>query len=124
MKYSAQGKHLLVDFFGVAADKLRHRKQLMAVLCDALQKEGFNILTKTASHQFKGGGQGVTGFVLLCESHAAFHSYPEKGYIALDIYTCGHHQPVKIAKILEEYLRPSYVKRVMQKRGFTDGSKR
>ncbi len=118
MKYSFRGKHLLVDFFGVAAEKLRDRRQLMAVLCQALEEEGFNILKKTGSHQFKGGGRGVTGFALLAESHASFHSYPERGYIALDIYTCGRHDPKRIASIFEEHLAPVRVKRIMKRRGF------
>ena len=89
----------------------------MAVLCQALKEEGFNILQKVGSHQFQGGGRGVTGFVLLAESHAAFHSYPERNYIALDIYTCGRHDPEQIAEVFERHLAPARVKRVMKKRG-------
>lgn len=117
MKYSSIGKHLLVDFFGVSSVKLRNRRQLMTVLCKALKEEGFNTLSKTGSHKFKGGGRGVTGFVLLSESHAAFHSYPEEGYIALDIYTCGQHDPRMIARTFEKYLVPTMVNRTMKNRG-------
>lgn len=111
------GKHLLVDFFGVEKEKLRDRKKLMRVLCGALKKEGFRILRRAGSYQFEGGGQGVTGFVLLAQSHAAFHSYPEWGYIALDIYSCGGYDPEPIARTMEKYLDPQRVRRIFQKRG-------
>jgi S-adenosylmethionine decarboxylase len=38
-------------------------------------------------HQFD--PQGITGFYLLSESHLAFHTWPEKGQISFDLYTCG-----------------------------------
>ncbi len=38
-------------------------------------------------HRFKGGG--LTGYLLLSESHIAFHTYPEHRYLALDIFSCG-----------------------------------
>ncbi|MBF0571174.1 MAG: adenosylmethionine decarboxylase [Candidatus Omnitrophica bacterium] len=112
-----RGRHLLVDFFGVDEDKLRNRRELMRILCSALRDAGFNILRKTGSHKFEGGGEGVTGFVLLSESHAAFHSYPECRYLALDIYSCGRHDPEPIAKAVRQYLCPKKVKTVYQKRG-------
>ena len=89
----------------------------MRVLCSALKEAGFHILRKTGSYQFEKGGQGVTGFVLLAESHAAFHSYPEWGYMALDIYSCGRHDPRPIAKIVQAYLCPKKVVRIFRKRG-------
>ena len=116
-QHRISGKHLLVDFFGVKKEKLRDRKQLMRVLCEALKKGGFRIIRKTGSYQFEGGGQGVTGFVLLAQSHAAFHSYPEWGYIALDIYSCGGYDPEPIARAMEKHLDPQRVRRIFQKRG-------
>jgi S-adenosylmethionine decarboxylase len=114
---SVRGRHLLVDFFGVSPAKLRNRRQLMRVLSKSLSDAGFHVLRRTGSHQFEGGGRGVTGFVLLSESHAAFHSYPECGYLALDIYSCGKPDPAPIAWAIEQYLKPSKVRRTFQRRG-------
>ena len=58
-----------------------------------------------------------TGFALLSESHAAFHSYPEYGYMALDIYSCGSHDPERIAKEFEKQLKPRDVISNLCKRG-------
>ena len=117
VQHSVQGRHLLVDFFGVSSKKLRNRRQLMRVLAEALSEAGFHVLRRTGSHQFKGGGRGVTGFVLLSESHAAFHSYPECGYLALDIYSCGKPDPAPIARAVEKYLKPLKVRRTFKRRG-------
>ena len=113
----SRGTHLLVDFFGVEEEKLRNQRQLMRILCAALKDGGFSIIKKTGSYKFAEGGQGVTGFVLLAQSHAAFHSYPECGYLALDIYTCGNFNPAPIAQKIERYLHPQKVSQVLQKRG-------
>jgi len=117
MPYSFRGRHLLVDFFGVDPVKLRNCRGLMRVMRAALKKAGFQIIGAAGSHQFKTGGQGVTGFILLSESHAAFHSYPEAGYIALDVYSCGKCDPRPVAAALEAYLVPQKVTRALKKRG-------
>jgi len=114
---SKLGKHLLVDFFGVGMEKLQDRRSLMKVLRSALKEAGFRIITEAGSHKFHEGGKGVTGFILLAESHAAFHSYPEYGYIALDIYACGKHDPRSVAEKMEKYLGPQKVSRVFHRRG-------
>ena len=114
---NSQGVHLLVDFFGVSKKKLQNRKQLMKTLCLALKKGGFRIIKKTGSHKFSDGGKGVTGFVLLAQSHAAFHSYPECGYLALDIYTCGKFNPQSIADAMQRHLQSKTMRKIFQKRG-------
>lgn len=116
-QHRISGKHLLVDFFGVEKEKLRDRKKLMRVLCKALKKGGFRILRRAGSYQFEGGGQGVTGFVLLAQSHAAFHSYPEHGYLALDIYSCTGHNPKPIAEEIKRYLGKCAATKIIYKRG-------
>lgn len=111
------GYHILIDFFGVSEDKLRNKKQLMKVLHSALKKAGFNIICEEVGYQFPNGGKGVTGFVLLAQSHAAFHSYPEYQYIAFDIYSCGTHDPRPVVEAMKEYLCPEKVKHFSRQRG-------
>ena len=89
----------------------------MRTLRVALRKEGFWIIKEAGSHKFKGGGEGVTGFVLLGQSHVAFHSYPEHGYMALDIYSCGNCDPKPIVKRMEQYLEPHKISRIFYRRG-------
>ena len=44
---------------------------------------------ESAFHRFE--PQGVSGTVILAESHLSIHTWPEKGYAAMDFYTCGDH---------------------------------
>jgi S-adenosylmethionine decarboxylase len=112
------GRHLLVDFFGVAPGRLRDRRGLMATLGAALKKSGFTIVRRRSGfHKFPSGGKGVTGFFLLAQSHAAFHSYPENGYLALDVYTCGEADPRRIADALKRFLKPRSAKTALRRRG-------
>ena len=55
------------------------------------------------SHAFT--PQGLTAIWLLAESHVSVHTYPEKGYIALDIYTCGNEgNPEQVLAVIAEHL--------------------
>jgi S-adenosylmethionine decarboxylase len=111
------GKHLLADLFGIETSRLQDKKKLMKVLCAALRSSKFDIIRRSIGHQFHGGGQGVTGFVLLAQSHAAFHSYPEHGYLALDIYCCGTHDPRPAVQAVAKFLQPAKVTLVSHRRG-------
>lgn len=51
--------------------------------------------------------QGMTGTVILSESHIAFHTWPENGFVACDIFTCGENAlPEKGLEVLLEYFKP------------------
>lgn len=115
------GRHLLVDFFGVEPARLRDGRRLMACLGAAVKAAGLTVIRRSGSHEFRGGGRGVTGFFLLAQSHAAFHSYPEHGYLALDIYSCGGHDPGPIAEAMKRLLRPRKAVSVMHRRGRSGG---
>ncbi len=86
------GTHVIGDLCGVDPQRLKDESFLMAALREALEAQSFTILGQQ-SHKFPGDDSGVTGFYILSESHAAFHSYPEYGYIALDIFSCGDSRP-------------------------------
>lgn len=88
----AIGVHAIADICHVEPSLLRDHALLGLLIRDALNASGFTILTE-AIHRFGAPGFGVTGFFLLSESHAAFHSYPEFGYLALDIFSCGAADP-------------------------------
>ena len=109
------GRHLLADLYGVSAELLRSEIRLMSGLVDALQANGFHILNQHA-HTFPGAG-GVTGLVLLSESHAAFHTYPEFHYVAVDVFSCGMADPHPVIAALEKAWRPDRVERCLNHRG-------
>jgi S-adenosylmethionine decarboxylase len=90
------GTHVVGDLSGIDPQLLTDESLLMGILKEALEGQSFTILGKQ-SFKFPGEESGVTGFYILSESHAAFHSYPEYGYLALDIFSCGDSRPEHVA---------------------------
>jgi S-adenosylmethionine decarboxylase len=98
------GQHLLADLYGVSAQRLNDCTLLTRCLTMAADCAGLKALAAPVLHAFDGGG--VTGFLLLAESHIAFHTYPELGYIAVDIFSCGAVAPAVAIDIFVEALQP------------------
>ncbi|WP_128896003.1 adenosylmethionine decarboxylase [Longirhabdus pacifica] len=86
MEYSTFGRHVAVDTWGVDFTALNDEKWLKREMIKAAECSGATVLS-VQSKQFE--PQGATVLVLLSESHISIHTYPEKGFAALDCYTCG-----------------------------------
>jgi S-adenosylmethionine decarboxylase len=110
------GKHLLADLYGVKSSWLTDERRLLDVMLTALRNSHFNIVNHL-SHNFPGEQAGVTAVVLLSESHATFHSYPEHGYLALDIFSCGTPDPDHALALVVEALQPSRIHTSVELRG-------
>lgn len=80
------GTHLLADLF--ECDHLADEARIEAALRASVAAAGATLLNLHV-HGF-GEGQGVTGVALLAESHISIHSWPERGYAAVDMFLCGH----------------------------------
>lgn len=81
------GSHGLLDLYGCNAARLGDAAYLEAQLRDAAARAGATILA-AHFHHF-GEAAGVTGVLLLAESHISIHTWPEHGFAALDIFLCG-----------------------------------
>lgn len=84
------GLQLCADLHGCAATPLlTELEALRPVLVGAVQAAG---LTPVAEcfHAFAPAGSGITGVVLLAESHLAVHTWPEQAAVTLDLYVCNH----------------------------------
>ena len=60
-------------------------------------------------HHFTPNG-GVSGVAVLSESHISIHTWPERGYAALDVFMCGDSEPEKCIDVLKKYFQPGEVK--------------
>ena len=112
----AIGRHLLADLYGIDPRSLKRERWLLEMLVEALAAAGFTVLG-TNLHKFTEGGCGVTGVVMLSESHAAFHTYPEFGYMALDVFSCGRQDPHQVLDAITRQLQPTVCKSDMHVRG-------
>lgn len=73
-------------------------------------------IMESAFHRFE--PQGVSGTVILAESHISIHTWPEKGYAAMDFYTCGDHtDPWLACEYAAKTLRATSVLATELKRG-------
>jgi S-adenosylmethionine decarboxylase len=64
-----------------------------------------------------GDGQGVSGVVILAESHLSIHTWPERGYAAIDVFTCGSCDPRKAVPVLSAGFATSDVRVIEARRG-------
>ncbi|MES2756897.1 MAG: adenosylmethionine decarboxylase [Pseudomonadota bacterium] len=99
------GIHLLADFHGVDGGLLLSCDTIDALLREAALAAGATIL-HGHFHSF-GPQQGVTGVLLLAESHISIHTWPEYGFAAADIFMCGDAQPQLALGIIGRALSPS-----------------
>ena len=110
------GLHVIGDFQDVDPKILADEKFLMKALDEALRDARFNILGEK-SIKVPGEESGVTGIIILSESHAAFHSYPEYGYIAVDVFSCGETSPEAVVDGFARRLRAGTVNKRIMERG-------
>jgi len=96
---------VLADLRGIAASALSDADVLQRVLIDAANQAGAHVLG-AHFHHF-GEQAGVTGVVILSESHISIHTWPEHGFAALDIFMCGAAQPEQALQHVREALRPA-----------------
>lgn len=105
--------HLLADL--EAPVFVEDPKKLRKILWQAALAAR-NTPLKTSIHKFT--GQGITGIVILAESHIAIHTWPECAYMAVDIFTCGKQSmPYRALEYLKEQFKPKKVKIMFIKRG-------
>ena len=111
MKFA--GTHLLVDLWG--AGKLDDPAHIDAALCQAAIAAGATIL-HSHFHHFTPNG-GVSGVVVLAESHISIHTWPERDFAAIDIFMCGSCDPHLSIPVLRAAFSPSRIDLDEQRRG-------
>jgi len=95
---NALGKHLLLELKDCNKEVLNDVGFLRNSLMAAASEAGATVLGESFHHF---NPQGVSGVVIIAESHLLIHTWPEYGYAAADIFTCGDSvQPEKAAQIL------------------------
>ena len=80
------GTHFIVELYDCPRDLLNDETFVTSALRGAVD-QGLATLLHEVSHQFH--PQGVTALALIAESHVAIHTWPEHGYAAADVFTCG-----------------------------------
>ncbi|MCT0247917.1 adenosylmethionine decarboxylase [Synechococcus sp. CS-205] len=99
------GKHCILELYDCDSGKLDDEAFLRDAITTAAKRAGATLLN-LITHRFE--PQGVTGLALLAESHISIHTWPESGYAAVDVFTCGDHtMPERACQVLGEELEAS-----------------
>ncbi|MBI2547624.1 MAG: adenosylmethionine decarboxylase [Candidatus Aenigmarchaeota archaeon] len=96
------GNHLIVELYKCPFETLDNETLVKETLLDAAKKMDTTIIG-SVFHKFS--PYGVTGIVAIAESHISIHTWPEHGYAAVDIFTCGDKDPRIGADYIKTQLR-------------------
>jgi S-adenosylmethionine decarboxylase len=88
------GRQLILELFDCPASFLDDPKHVERTMIQAVEKSGATLI-KPFFHQF--APQGVSGVVVISESHFSIHTWPEYGYAAVDVFTCGEVIDINLA---------------------------
>ena len=101
------GRHCILELYQCDHSKLNDEAFIRTTITSSAKIAGATLLN-LVTHSFK--PQGVTGLALLAESHISIHTWPEVGYAAIDVFTCGDHtMPEKACKLLAKDFFAQYI---------------
>ena len=113
------GTHLIVEFFDCDPHTLTDKDFVERVMMEAALKSHTHPIG-SFFHQFK--PYGVSGVIVIEESHYTIHTWPEHGYAAIDLFYCSEDVDVeKALEILEKYFKPGRISLVEMQRGLLRG---
>ena len=112
------GRHILVEFYECNKDILNNKDLIQTYMEEAAVKSNATIVN-AVFHRFS--PHGVSGVVVIAESHLAVHTWPEYNYAAVDLFTCGSSvNPWVAFEILKDGLRAEQFTINEIKRGLPD----
>lgn len=95
------GRHVIAEFYDCSRERLQDADFIRGLMLATAEHIGATIVAESF-HTFS--PQGVSGAVIIAESHLSIHTWPENGYAAVDIYTCGGLNPREGCDYLAENL--------------------
>lgn len=107
------GMHLLLDLWD--ASELDNLDVVERALCEAAEVAGATIL-HVHLHHFSPNG-GISGVVVLAESHISIHTWPERRYAALDVFMCGACDPYRAIPVLARAFKAQDIRVNEHRRG-------
>ncbi|MHB1420030.1 MAG: adenosylmethionine decarboxylase [Bacillota bacterium] len=117
----ALGRHVLAEMTGCAFDILNDIKKVEEIMVNAALEAGAEV-REFVFHKFS--PQGVSGVVVISESHLAIHTWPELGYAAVDVFTCGDKvDPWDACKYLNDKFMAEHMEAKEVQRGVVEPPK-
>ncbi len=114
----ALGRQILVEFYDCDIDILKDEQAVRKAMIEACEIGKATVVTDTF-HSFSPAG--VSGVVVIAESHVAIHTWPEYGYAAVDIFTCGDTiEPWDLFNHLKDAFKSKHSSNMELRRGLFD----
>ncbi len=118
MKLKQLGKHLLIEYYECDSKILKNTSLIEKYMIESAKVAQATIV-ESVFHSFS--PWGVSAVIVIEESHLAIHTWPEYGYAAVDLFTCGNTiKPFTAFKFLEEKLKAERYDLTEISRGITD----
>ncbi len=112
------GTHVILEVYGADYKILNDLKFIEQIMTEAVKLCGATIV-KPFFHQFS--PHGISGIIVIAESHFSIHTWPEYGYAAMDLFTCGENIKLDDAvRYLKEKLKANHIQMMEIKRGTLD----
>lgn len=112
------GHQIVAEFYHCDGNVLSDVEQITDAMLEAARLTGCTVVTQTFHHF---SPYGVSGAVIVAESHLAIHTWPEYGYAAVDIFTCGDTVSPELGlRHLKEALGAQQVSTMEMQRGQVD----
>ena len=101
------GRHLIIDLWDVPGGFLADMDLISRTLTEAAKIAGATLLNIDL-HRFEPNG-GISGVAVLAESHISIHTWPERGYAAIDAFMCGNAKPERSLEVLRRSFKPGRI---------------
>ena len=109
------GRHLILELWGCDADRINSIEVIKRAMTETIEACHATLLDLRV---YPFTPIGVTGVAILSESHMMIHTWPEYGYAAVDVFTCGQNtDPNEAVPVLRHYFRPERVQVMEMNRG-------
>ncbi|MUK90613.1 S-adenosylmethionine decarboxylase proenzyme [Ornithinibacillus sp. L9] len=118
LELKALGRHVLIEYYGCPSEIIEKNALIEKLMREAADYSGATIVD-SVFHHFN--PYGVSGAVIIAESHLTIHTWPEYGFASVDVYTCGDSvSPWKAVDYLSEKLQAKKTESFEVPRGMVD----
>ncbi len=108
------GRHLLAEFYKCSSEILNDENKISGIMTTAVEVSNATII-RPFFHKFS--PQGVSGIIVIAESHLAIHTWPEHQFAAVDLFSCGDFDFTGALKYIRDNLNAGHYSIVSIKRG-------
>jgi len=118
--HSEFGPHLMLDCRGCNAEKIGNLEYVFKFLNELPERIGMTKITQPYVFPYEGlipEDKGITGTVIIAESHITFHSFTDKDYFFFDVFSCKHFDTDIVAKMVQDAFDVQHVARHEALRG-------